>query len=109
MKEELEQAKNDFYSGNNDTDSQDVSRDMHPSLLGENDQSRPKGSESIGRESQSYPREDSSKDVMEDFDEELWLQKWVEENPEVLIPKEKLPAEDLDLDPEFDLDSFHID
>lgn len=109
MKEELEQAKNDFYSGNNETDSQDMSREMHPSLLAENDQSRPKASESIGQDLETDTQEGSSKDMAEDFDEELWLQKWVEENPEVMIPTEKTPDQDLDLDPEFDLDSFHVD
>ena len=106
MKEELEEAKNEFYSGNLDAESQDNSQDIRPSLADPPETSQ--GQETGSKANQSSD-EHSVSEGEEDFNEEDWVKKWTLDNPEIRIPKEKQPDEDLDLDPEFDLESFTLD
>jgi hypothetical protein len=109
MREELEQAKNDFYSGNGETESQEESQEIRPSILENNEPTENKESRELNQEENNYSKEDSSEEIPDDFNEELWLKNWAEENPEIIIPKEKEPQKDLDIDPEFDLENFQID
>jgi hypothetical protein len=109
MREELEQAKNDFYSGNGEMDSQEDSQDIRPSIMENNEQLGENENRPSDPNIVNYQREGSSEEVPDDFNEEVWLKKWAEENPEIMIPKEKEPQEDLDLDPEFDLENFQVD
>ena len=109
MREELEQAKNDFYSGNGEIDSQEDSQEIRPSLMENAGNGEQVESGLVDSNGPNFTKDHSSQEVSEDFNEEEWLKKWSEENPDILIPKEKAPDSDLDLDPEFDLDSFHID
>ena len=106
MRTQLEQAKNDFYSGNMEIDSRDESQEMRPSIMENEDDIQDKV-KTPG--DQNFSEQDSSEEISDDFNEEEWLKKWAEENPEVLIPKEKMPDTDLDIDPEFDLESFVVD
>jgi hypothetical protein len=109
MREELEEAKNDFYSGNMDLDSQEDSQEVRPSLMENTDQLESK-EKSKGNKKNSHQSDGESVDEeSEDFNEDEWLKHWTNDNPEILIPQEKQPEHDLDLDPEFDLENFFVD
>ena len=109
LAEELEQAKNDFYSGNMHNDSSQDSQEIEESDENEEEleiKNRIEEKENI-EESDNFQKELTNEEIG-DFNEEEWLNSWAEMNPEVEIPEEKFSDKDEDLEPGFDLEAFEV-